>query len=307
MIVKNHTIELKDTSVSEMARFRQIMLGIWSQQIESDKNNAEILNYAKKHYEPAEKLNANDSKDNNKTKETNKRKTKKKKFYKKNRLYSNSGEFIRNTTKGTKILIETKNGLRFLSGLDYTNRGTRKAVSKIITYEAHLRGYKGYYGVRTLKIDEENTIAYTNRANTVWINTKQLNLGTCDDYNDLGSTIDHEANLLFGHKGEKDRKNYTFVRHANVYLGQTRTKDFNDTSNANKYSVATGFINRIYNAYLNKEITFEDLKSQVGNFNKLNAKNGVQILTKFDGNGVSIQLKDGPHPVHLKQLIFPEE
>ena len=38
MIVKNHTIELKDTSASEMARFRQIMLGIWSQQIEDDKN-----------------------------------------------------------------------------------------------------------------------------------------------------------------------------------------------------------------------------------------------------------------------------
>jgi hypothetical protein len=45
MIVKNHTIELKDTSASEMARFRQIMLGIWRQQIEDDKNSAEMLKY----------------------------------------------------------------------------------------------------------------------------------------------------------------------------------------------------------------------------------------------------------------------
>ncbi|OHT45000.1 hypothetical protein [Flavobacterium tructae] len=42
MIVKNHTIELKDTSASEMARFRQIMLGIWSQQIEDDENTSKM-------------------------------------------------------------------------------------------------------------------------------------------------------------------------------------------------------------------------------------------------------------------------
>lgn len=46
MIVKNHDIELKDTSASEMARFRQIMLSIWRQQIENDKNSAEMLKYA---------------------------------------------------------------------------------------------------------------------------------------------------------------------------------------------------------------------------------------------------------------------
>jgi len=38
MIIKNHTIELNDTSASEMARFRQIMLNIWRQQIEDDRN-----------------------------------------------------------------------------------------------------------------------------------------------------------------------------------------------------------------------------------------------------------------------------
>lgn len=46
MIIKNHTIELKDTSASEMARFRQMMLGIWRQQIEDDKNGDEMLKYA---------------------------------------------------------------------------------------------------------------------------------------------------------------------------------------------------------------------------------------------------------------------
>jgi len=45
MIIKNHTIELKDTSASEMARFRQIMLGIWRQEIEDDKNSDKMLKY----------------------------------------------------------------------------------------------------------------------------------------------------------------------------------------------------------------------------------------------------------------------
>lgn len=47
MITKNHIIELKDTSTSEMARFRQIMLGIWRQQIEDDKNSVEMENLFK--------------------------------------------------------------------------------------------------------------------------------------------------------------------------------------------------------------------------------------------------------------------
>lgn len=37
-MIRNHNILLKDTSEAEMARFRQIMLGIWRQQIEDDKN-----------------------------------------------------------------------------------------------------------------------------------------------------------------------------------------------------------------------------------------------------------------------------
>ncbi len=42
MIIKNHEIILNDTSPSEMARFRQIMLSIWRQQIEDDRNAAKM-------------------------------------------------------------------------------------------------------------------------------------------------------------------------------------------------------------------------------------------------------------------------
>ena len=47
MIIKNHTIELNDTSASEMARFRQIMLNIWRQQIEDDRNAAKMEKFVK--------------------------------------------------------------------------------------------------------------------------------------------------------------------------------------------------------------------------------------------------------------------
>ncbi|MFD1604155.1 zincin-like metallopeptidase toxin domain-containing protein [Flavobacterium artemisiae] len=43
-MIRNHNILLKDTSEAEMTRFRQIMLGIWRQQIEDDKNAKVIEN-----------------------------------------------------------------------------------------------------------------------------------------------------------------------------------------------------------------------------------------------------------------------
>ncbi|MET3027128.1 hypothetical protein ABXT06_10650 [Flavobacterium sp. UW10123] len=51
MIRKNHTIVLEDTSPSEMARFRQIMLNIWRQQIEDDKNAIEMESFIKEQQE----------------------------------------------------------------------------------------------------------------------------------------------------------------------------------------------------------------------------------------------------------------
>jgi hypothetical protein len=58
MIIKNHTIELKDTSASEMARFRQTMLGIWRQQNEDEKNEGEMLQYLKEKHQTAKSLDA---------------------------------------------------------------------------------------------------------------------------------------------------------------------------------------------------------------------------------------------------------
>jgi hypothetical protein len=66
MIIKNHTIELEDTSPAEMARFRQIMIGIWRQQIEDDKNAAEWEKLLKDHYATAKELDAKYAKNSKK-------------------------------------------------------------------------------------------------------------------------------------------------------------------------------------------------------------------------------------------------
>lgn len=221
------------------------------------------------------------------------------------RIYSATGKLIKKSTIGDKILIQTKYGLRYLSGLDYTKRGTRHAVAKIIANEAYLRGYKGYYGVEIM--DEEDVGAYTNNANTIWVNAKQLSNGTYDSYYDLASMLDHEANLDFGHKGEKNRDNYNFVSHANVYLGQSQTSDFGNTGKNNKYNVASSYVNRVYNAYLKDEITFEGVKSKYNDFNQLNKKNDIKIKSGFDGSGVSVEIKGESYRVDLKKLNSPYE
>lgn len=50
-MIKTHNIELNDTSPSEMTRFRQIMLNIWRQQIEDDRNAVEMEKFLIERYE----------------------------------------------------------------------------------------------------------------------------------------------------------------------------------------------------------------------------------------------------------------
>ena len=57
MIIKNHNIVLKDTSPAELARFRQIMLSIWQQQIEDNRNALEMEKFIKENYEKSTKPN----------------------------------------------------------------------------------------------------------------------------------------------------------------------------------------------------------------------------------------------------------
>lgn len=59
MSTRKHIIELENTSASEMARFRRIMLGIWRQQIEDDKNAGEMEKFINKNIEFLTKKDSN--------------------------------------------------------------------------------------------------------------------------------------------------------------------------------------------------------------------------------------------------------
>lgn len=116
------------------------------------------------------------------------------------RIYSASGRLIEDTGSGKKLLVRIGNNDLALSKLDYSNKGTACAVSRIIANEAKALGYNGYYGVK--KMDRESTIAHTNSKNSVFFNTTQLKKGSGDNFYDMKSTLRHEADQITGHKDQ---------------------------------------------------------------------------------------------------------
>ncbi|WP_264531885.1 hypothetical protein [Flavobacterium sp. N502540] len=88
MTIKNHKIVLKDTSPGEMARFRYFFLNIWRQQIEGDKNTAEIEKFAAKYTNNTTRLGQ---------------------ITIKNDLYD--AQYINNTNKSDSIYVENQNNI----------------------------------------------------------------------------------------------------------------------------------------------------------------------------------------------------
>jgi RHS repeat-associated protein len=221
-------------------------------------------------------------------------------------IFDSKGNFIRDTGVGNAVKVEIGNKSYNLSDLDYSKKGTRLAVSNIIGHYASKMGASGYFGVDASSSQDKNVGGYTRNNGTVMMNAKSFQSGFYNNFHDLSNTIAHEGSPVFGHKSENiSSDKYTFLDHSKVYLGQTQTGDFNNTSDNNKYSVSSGFTNRVYNAMLNGEIDLDGVKSQISNFNTLNANNGVNIQSKFDGNGVNVQVNKSTFQIQLETLSNP--
>jgi hypothetical protein len=217
------------------------------------------------------------------------------------RIYSASGHFIRDTGSGSKIIVMTKYGGRYLSGLDYSSRGTRIGVAKIIAHEAYLRGYKGWYGVQSMK--DEDKGASTNKAKTVRFNTKQLSKGTYDDYHDLGTSLDHEANLEFGHKGEKIKSSgYKYLDHVKVYLGQALADDFKNVGIQMQNSTAVEFANRLFAA---QRIEGVGAQENIDLINMFNSNNG-SVTIDYNGYYGTVTLHNKGYEDVTVKLKIPE-
>ncbi|WP_409415946.1 hypothetical protein [Flavobacterium sp. PS2] len=132
MITKNHTIELKDTSASEMARFRQIMLGIWRQQIEDDKNGDGMEKFIVSQYE-----STNEQKTS--FKKTTKPKTIAKQINKRGFVIAENGIRLHATPSPYDASYLSKKGI---FGKVY------KVVSEVVVIHQDLTN-KGWYKIKT--------------------------------------------------------------------------------------------------------------------------------------------------------------
>ena len=109
------------------------------------------------------------------------------------------GKFLHTDNKATNnIVVHIGKGEYNLSQLDYSNRGTLKAVSKILAYYAGEKGMKGYTGVGTF----ESGSAHTNRNGNIFFNIKTIKTGIYDNVYNVKSSLNHEL----GHKEEDYEK-----------------------------------------------------------------------------------------------------
>ncbi|MCJ8155252.1 hypothetical protein MKJ01_15910 [Chryseobacterium sp. SSA4.19] len=213
--------------------------------------------------------------------------------------FNKHGRFMyRDNKKTNNIIVHTDDGNAKLSQLNYTSSGTRKAVSNIIAYYARKKGLSGVYGVKIM--GSESTGAHTTRNKSVFFNAKQFEASFYNDFHTLGNTLDHEAGPT-GHKSENITP-YNYLAHTKVYLGQSKTSDYGLSSEHNQYSVAEGFMQRLWNAYLNKEVSWQGMDPYIDDFNKNNT-GGVTVtpIGGYDGP-MDISIKNDNRETNLRRL-----
>ena len=194
-----------------------------------------------------------------------------------------------------------------LSQLDYNSRGTAKAVSNVIAHYAGAKGLAGIYGVKS--INDPSTLAHTTPQKSVYFNSKALSAGNLNDAYDIRSVLDHEAGKA-GHKNENIVP-YTYLAHAKVYLGQSKTSDYEKSTLVNQNSVAAGFVQRLWNAYKQDEISWEGMNPYLNDFNKNNT-GGVQVfpIGGYEGEPMQLIIQNGSfksEPKTLEKMTSPHD
>jgi hypothetical protein len=292
MSTRKHIIELENTSASEMARFRRIMLGIWRQQIEDDKNAGEMEKFVKM---------------NNSVK-TKPQKKVSKKSYKNDLFYvDEDGNITKVEINKSRYITVVLSGRKkvLLSDLDISgstfswNNTNRQIVANIA----------GYYGkqvnVKNIGANydrNDKSLAYTDSKNKIWFHPTSKG-GIDPDFNDkynLQSTIIHEHN----HQKELQVKTYTYSAHAKVYLKQFQHPTFKMTSKGYYEGQMGSFIKYLDYASGHEEKGWENILKK---FNDLKILGGYQIKYResggtqlFNNKGIEVIFEpgmalDGPH------------
>ncbi|WP_346985806.1 DUF6443 domain-containing protein [Chryseobacterium sp. POE27] len=189
---------------------------------------------------------------------------------------------IHTNSSATKLSqLKGNTGAASLSQLDYSRRGTTKAVSNLLSHYASEKGMSGYTGV----YKGPSGSAHTNGRGNIFFNTKSLREGVYDDAYNIRSTLNHEGGK-FGHKNENiNSDDYTFVDHSKVYLREAMHPDFGKTTESYRAGQAQSFSQHVLNA-ADKESSYG--KNHMNMIDTYNSKNtgGVYINTYNGGNSL---------------------
>jgi len=189
---------------------------------------------------------------------------------------------VHTNSSATKLSqLKGNTGAASLSQLDYSSKGTTRAVSNVLAHYSGEKGISGYTGIYS----GPKGSAFTNSSGNIFFNTKALSKGTYDNAYNIRSTLNHEGGAL-GHKNENIPANkYTFVDHATVYLNEAKNPDFGKTTQGYRNGQAASFGQRVLNA-AEKEASYgTDRMNMINEYNKGNTGN-VTITTYNGGNNL---------------------
>lgn len=195
---------------------------------------------------------------------------------------STNNVVVHTNSSATKLSqLKGNTGAASLSQLDYSSRGTTKAVSNLLSHYASAKGISGYTGV----FKGPRGSAYTNDRGNIFFNVRDLSKGTYNNAYNIRSTLNHEGGKL-GHKNESFTGQYTFEMHSKVYLNEAKNPDFGKTTEGYRVGQANSFGQHVLNA-AEKESSYGT--NHINMINEYNSNSGntgnVFINLNSSGNG----------------------
>ena len=200
-------------------------------------------------------------------------------------FFDSKGNFIKRVDDGkTDIKIYASNTKKYVSPSKLDNsRGSIRALAKISAHYTNNKGFTGTVKVTTAKGDGS---AYHEGKGKIVIRKDTFDRGKLDNYGNLNSVINHEIDH------DKNEVNQ-FSDHADTYLREASSPDFNEATDDYKINNANQFVNRVLNAYDNNEINEKGLNSSISTYNSKNKGSLHLSVPQFLGSvrGASYNLK----------------
>ncbi|MCJ8155266.1 hypothetical protein MKJ01_15990 [Chryseobacterium sp. SSA4.19] len=196
--------------------------------------------------------------------------------------FNKHGRFMyRDNKKTNNIIVHTDQGEAKLSQLNYSKRGTLKAVSNILAHYSSQKNIGGYTGVAT----GYGFSAFTHPdSKNIFFNISELKSGIFNNLYNIKSTLNHEGGR-FGHKNEKFTGAYTFEMHSKVYLNEAINPDFSKTTEAYRAGQAVSFAQHVLNAAQKESSYGNNHMDMIDTYNQKNSGD-VYINTFSGGNGL---------------------